>query len=955
MVAKSGAKYSFYWTGMKRKREYGVGILIKQMPSVEIGQIKHINERLMTADLLIFGLSVKITSNYAPHEKLKDYKKAEFYRALKKIVPENKNQKLLFTGDFNATTSAVFEHSCIRTCKSLIDITSNDNATRMIDFSRDNKLSILNTWFKHPKKRHLTWKSNDKWGTEKCLDYHLCSDYLRQYCTNTRAYHGFKFDSDHKLVISTWNTPITKRARYVKRKKSSTSPKFDLSGLRDHTLTEQFKNAVDVTLATMQHDSTNLDNIYESIVSCLNKAAAASLPKSSKPTHHKPVWSTDQIFQNLLSQRSKTHRDNQCTKFLTKKIRKRAQLLKNQHFRKEAIEIEALREKKDFRAMYVKAKAQTTTFKPIRVTLDPDKGHVFFEQHFNPTAPTPEQTPPELLKPPKFTENLKNITEKVFLDSSAPTLDDIRLCLIRLKLNKSSCDVPPEFLKAAAASPEFISCFKTLTDEVWASKKVPTSFGHGRLEALFKNKGSNKEAKNYRGLNIGSCVAKTVISIILDRLKPWYIKQLSYHQCGFRPGLGTTDATYVLKRAMQISVRKMEPLYLIFCDLSAAFDHCVRKWLFESIRMRFPDDADTTLIDILENLYENTSCDLEGNTFKTTAGVRQGGPESPWLYTLFADFVMRVFLDRCALHPKIQFFKHKYHITSKNVPNEFESPAQFEQFLAWLGYADDTVLLLSNDEALQLVYDIYESTLTDFFLKVNPTKTKTQVCSFKNTPNYTPETEYPTSIISATKGAESEAIENIEVMTYLGVQFKSDEPGTGWTEIENRIDSAKTQFAIRKNLFQNHSLSLHLRIQFLNSLARSRLTYGCQNWALTKAQYDKLDSTYRIMLRRMIKGGCRKRKNDENPAEAMKFFYDSNKIHEICQTEDISGYVKRQQRNYAAHIIRTSSAEPTKQFMFNNDKYRKPGQHAPELLQQVVKQSGVTKLEFISQAASRKF
>ena len=70
----------------------------------------------------------------------------------------------------------------------------------------------------------------------------------------------------------------------------------------------------------------------------------------------------------------------------------------------------------------------------------------------------------------------------------------------------------------------------------------------------------------------------------------------------------------------------------------------------------------------------------------------------------------------------------------------------------------------------------------------------------------------------------------------------------------------------------------------------------------------------------MIKGGSRKRKNDENPAEAMKFFYDSNKIHEICQTEDISGYVKRQQRNYAAHIIRTSSAEPTKQFMFNNDK-----------------------------------
>ena len=223
--------------------------------------------------------------------------------------------------------------------------------------------------------------------------------------------------------------------------------------------------------------------------------------------------------------------------------------------------------------------------------------------------------------------------------------------------------------------------------------------------------------------------------------------QLSYHQCGFRPGLGTTDATYILKRAMQISVRKLEPLYLIFCDLSAAFDHVVRAWLFKTVRMRFPDGADTTLIDILENLYANTSCEFDGKHFTTSSGVRQGGPESPWLYTLFADFVMRVFIERCAADPKIQFFKHKFKIPSTNVPSEFETPSDFELFLEWLGYADDSALLLRSCEALQPVYDIYESTLTDFFLKVNPTKTKTQICSFKNTPGHTTDTEYPTSII----------------------------------------------------------------------------------------------------------------------------------------------------------------------------------------------------------------
>ena len=75
--------------------------------------------------------------------------------------------------------------------------------------------------------------------------------------------------------------------------------------------------------------------------------------------------------------------------------------------------------------------------------------------------------------------------------------------------------------------------------------------------------------------------------------------------------------------------------------------HKLRKWLFQTIRMRFGSDADTTLIDILEHLYANTTCEMEGDVlFDTTSGVRQGGPESPWLYTLFADFVMRCFLLR---------------------------------------------------------------------------------------------------------------------------------------------------------------------------------------------------------------------------------------------------------------------------------------------------------------------
>ena len=582
------------------------------------------------------------------------------------------------------------------------------------------------------------------------------------------------------------------------------------------------------------------------------------------------------------------------------------------------------------------------------------KGVEHFKAHFNPTPPTDIQTPPELQNNPKFTQILQEITKNVKIDSSPPTLIEVHQFLQKLKTNKASCDVPPEFLKYAADSAQFVDLFHQMTSEIWRKKKVPKKFGHGKIEALFKNKGSNKIAKNFRGLNIGSCVGKVVIAIILEKLKLWYTNQLTYHQCGFRPGMGTTDAIYILKRAMQISVRKLEPLYIIFCDLSAAFDHCVRKWLFKSIRMRFPDQYDMTLIDILEDLYSNTTCEMEGLNFDTTAGVRQGGPESPWLYTLFADFVMRCFLERCSKHPEIQFFQHKFKIPSFDVPNQFENSSVGEMLLQWLGYADDTALFLKNAEAVQLVYDIYESVLTEFFLKVNPTKTKTQIINFKSTPDFTPESEYPTSIIQATNGGVVKDIENIESMCYLGAENDRKDAGTGWTEVMNRIEAANTTFAINKNLFCNHNLSLGLRVNFLNSLVRSRLTYGCQNWALTKAMFDRVDTCYRIMLRKLIRGGFKKDEVLEDGTR-MKYHYKSAGILKITKAEELSSFVKRQQRNYAAHLARTSNTRPTKQLMFNVDKYRKPGNHAPELLQQVVKHSGVTSAEFLNQAASRKF
>ena len=143
-----------------------------------------------------------------------------------------------------------------------------------------------------------------------------------------------------------------------------------------------------------------------------------------------------------------------------------------------------------------------------------------FKAHFNP--PPPETVPTEITNPPDFIADLQQITQNIDIDSTPPTADEIQTTLSKLHNKKSSNDVPPEFLKAAAQCEKFISIFKSLTDEIWHTRKVPSFWGHGRLEALFKGKGSKADPSKYRGLNVGSCIAKAIISIILTRLFEWY-------------------------------------------------------------------------------------------------------------------------------------------------------------------------------------------------------------------------------------------------------------------------------------------------------------------------------------------------------------------------------------------------------------------------------------------------
>ena len=81
-----------------------------------------------------------------------------------------------------------------------------------------------------------------------------------------------------------------------------------------------------------------------------------------------------------------------------------------------------------------------------------------------------------------------------------------------------------------------------------------------------------------------------------------------------------------------------KPVFLLFIDLTAAFDHVVREWLFKAIYQRFPEGADKSIFELLESLYKYTTTSLAettDNVFELMLGVRRVPSHSHYLICIW--------------------------------------------------------------------------------------------------------------------------------------------------------------------------------------------------------------------------------------------------------------------------------------------------------------------------------
>ena len=90
---------------------------------------------------------------------------------------------------------------------------TNDNGTRLLSLSNENKIFLMNTLFPSKAIHRHTWYSPT--GFTKRLDYILAEWHLKKLCTNCRVYRkaSVPFETNHRLLTLSCSFPSKRKQK----------------------------------------------------------------------------------------------------------------------------------------------------------------------------------------------------------------------------------------------------------------------------------------------------------------------------------------------------------------------------------------------------------------------------------------------------------------------------------------------------------------------------------------------------------------------------------------------------------------------------------------------------------------------------------------------------------------------------------------------------------------------
>lgn len=321
---------------------------------------------------------------------------------------------------------------------------------------------------------------------------------------------------------------------------------------------------------------------------------------------------------------------------------------------------------------------------------------------------------------------------------------------------------------------------------IYLNSYSPDSWLVNKFIPIYK-KGLKNLSSNYRGISVMNSIAKIYDTLILNRLKNWFVPLRE--QAGAQNGRGCIEFIVTLRMMINYSKKKKKKLYLLFVDYSSAYDKVPRKKLLELL---VDFGCPSILVAAIASLYKATHLILGKCTFSVNTGVRQGAPSSGFLFCIYVEKFIRML---------------RYFCPSNG-------------FLAWLHclcLMDDKIIIATNASDFQFKLNLLYNYCNDSGMKINLSKTKCLIINAHND-------ELNTSFTIG-----NDAIEYAQSYLYLGSYFTADGSIVSSLKLQAQAKEKEiNKFIIFNNTNKDYPLWVKMRV--LDSCIVSSITYGCESW-----------------------------------------------------------------------------------------------------------------------------
>ena len=853
--------------------------------------VKQINGRLMLVTFDTVPIRTNLIAVYAPHSGRNDQELEQFYHDLTGLLSEiPKHEINVLLGDWNVRLQERLPHEShvigphvFRDEHSKIENLNDDqrrNRIEFIMFCQNHGYVVTNTWFEKPISKLVTYRNptsltfEPPYNTNKFgqLDFILVNQRWRNSFHNVETSLPQAITSDHKVLMAHMKTKLAKpRTKTLPSRKHYRQPTDeqiqDFNRHVEREIQDKFTQVV--------------EDPFQIWASALLTAAENTLtqipPEQRKPYLSEETWNLLTVKQGLIADGKYEE-----AKDAEKEIRKHLRRERKQFVKEKLEEID----RDGYKWQGIKKLKQT--YLPKHTKYKDMHGLHISEAKF------PEKAAEYLSqiqwKPP---EGPPHVNDQILTDQGAGindeewALEEFNAVIQKIKPKKAPGpdNVQGEFIRWLDQDNR--RRLLELYNDILMKQQYPDSLNQANIASIYK-KGDPAKLENYRPIALLQVFYKLLASLLklrlTDHLEPWILKT----QYGFRKKRSTSQPLFIARRLMDIAERQRSPLTLILLDWAKAFDKIDQTKLIEAlIRIKVPDK----IIAVIKNIYANAQFRVvtkenQSNFYKQCAGIRQGCPLSPYLFTIVMTAIFQ------------------------DIKQMLKTPRQLAPIpginYAEVLYADDT-----------LIFGTHTQSINKFLQAIQVESAKyNMLLNFDKCVNITINQHQ-----SSVKFLNGTSVPRKDQAKYLGATLTDTVDNR--QELSQRIGAVVATARQLNPLWFQARTSKTWKIRVFESTLASKLLYGLESMQLTLSEQKLIDNFQMKMLRKIL---------GVPSTYVNRAWTNQAVLHELSQRYGykhirLSTKWKHKKITLLGHIIRAESEDPMREVLFETGTFRPRVEH----------------------------